>query len=187
MLPTLGLQLGAHSLRIDHGNPLAPSNAADGADRHPMNPSRHTLVWRSREQEFVIISAVECVAQLDLQTSFPDGRPRKSRNEDFCSHSRLFANVRKVGREAVAQIDHGACKALRSQKLADNDPWDRMKVPGKIRDSSLSTREQLMQCRRGAPQLPGNINPVPGARSRTQNRRPARYRSKHDDVRENPC
>src|ERR1700739_4731550 len=111
MFPAQRLQV-ADFASIHEKNSLASRNAPDSRNWNPSNTRWHVLGTGRREQQFVIFTTM----QGQLQIEFPLWPAHPGAGNEFgiylCPHAALFAEVREVGREAVAGVDHCSGQAF---------------------------------------------------------------------------
>lgn len=101
---------------------------------------------------------------------------------DFGTHRALFANMTEIGREAVAQIDHGMSNALLAQELTYNEArsWQTPATRASIFPvASRIKSSQLSSC---SPQLPSYIDAISNPRTGAQNSSTPWNGSNHDNV-----
>ena len=86
---------------------LAPRDVANLGDGDACDSGRDALATGRREKQFVVIAAVQGELQIDFVGWFADAGAGDGRGLDLRANSTLFADVREIGGEAVAEIDHG--------------------------------------------------------------------------------
>ena len=79
-----------------------------------------------------ITRAVQGVFKRDNLSGFAYAGARNGVGPNFRSHAALLTDVRQVGGEAVADVDHGNCHSFLPQEAAKFDSRLRIEVFGKI-------------------------------------------------------
>ena len=81
-------------------------DAANSRNGDSGNAGGNTFATRSREEKFVVLSAVQGELPIDLPRRFPHFGARNKFQLDFHPSGALFADVCQIGGEAIAGVDH---------------------------------------------------------------------------------
>jgi hypothetical protein len=125
-LPAFGFEGASGAVGEPEPQGAVIGNAADAGDGNAGNPFGNVVLGTRGEQEFVVFSAVEGIAEA---VSFG----RDYRKDDFVDDSAdtaFVADVAEVGGESVADVDHGARELVVAQVLADGEDRDRSGADG---------------------------------------------------------
>ena len=148
---------------------LLARDMTDLGDGHPGNAGWDTLAAGRSEQQFVVFPTVERKLELDCprRLTHPGERDR------FClqlgSHATFFADVGKIGREAVAGVDHRGSETLLAQVVPQFDSRLGEEMPGVFSgiQLALGLLPHLRNGGRRTAQFSAHIDAVAGPRPRT--------------------
>jgi hypothetical protein len=123
-------------------------------------------------------------SKIDLMGGLADGGERQGCGANFCAYSALFANVSKVGGEAVADVDHSGGQAPLAQELSDSDAGLRMKMLGEVCRTKFAVGDEQFQSSRRTSEITGHIDAIAGFRARAQYSIARRTGPDDDDISE---
>src|SRR5580658_10560428 len=130
MLPALRLEFVGHAGGIAQNDLPAPSDAADLGQGDSRDPLRNVLAGVGSEQEFVVLTAMQGQIEVDFARGLADAGARDEGGVEFRSHAAFFAQMRQVGGEAVAGVDHGRSQPFLEEHAPDCDSRFGIEVAG---------------------------------------------------------
>ncbi len=194
VLPTSRRDRHRSAVRVDARNPdlLASArarrtlgHASDLRDRYPSNPPRNSRARLRRKQQLVVFAAIEHrppSLPLALQAE-SEGVNRQGREVDPSAYPRGSAEMRQVGRQAVAHVDTRG----RQTSPTELPPRPQSGLRKALRPTPPSigppgSREHSLQFSCRPSQGSGHVNSVARPSPTPAERRPPRSRSQNTDI-----
>ena len=182
VFPTLGAKLDSAPAARDENSLPASSDLTNLSDVNACNSGRDALGFGSGEEQLVVIAAVQCGLKIDFAGGFVDLRKRNGIRRNLGANSALVTDVPEVGRDAIAEIDHGCGETPFTQELTNFNPRDRIEVAGEVGGPKFSAREKQFQRSGGSSQSAGDVDAVSGTGGRAEDCFPFRHGTNDNNV-----
>ena len=186
VFPALGAKVDSGPVGRPKNNLPASGNCADLGDGDARDSGRDALGFGSGEEQLVVVAAVQCGLKTDLAGGLVDLRKRNGIRRNLGANSALVTDVPEVGREAIAEIDHGCGETPFTQELTNFNPRDRIEVAGEVGGPKFSAREKQFQRSGGSSQSAGDVDAVSGTGGRAEDCFPFRHGTNDNNVSQNP-
>jgi len=132
VFPALGAKLDSAPVGRGENNLPGSRDLADLGDLNACDSRRDVLGLESGEEQLVVVASVQCGLKIDFAGRLVDLRQRNGVRRDLRANSALVTDVSEVGREAVAEIDHGRSEISFTQNPANFDSRNRIEVAGEV-------------------------------------------------------
>src|ERR1700722_10683734 len=100
---------------------FASRDAANSRDGDSGNAGGNTFAARSGEEKFVVLSAVQGELPVNLPRRFAHAGARNQFRLNFRPGNALAADLRQIGGEAIAGVDHRCSQTLLAKDTAKFD------------------------------------------------------------------
>src|ERR1700722_14154665 len=128
MLPASWFEF-VHFVRLSAEESLRPpGDVADLRYGDAGDLGRNPLARRDREKEFIVLAPVQCEIKIHFANRLADLGAGNEGGIEFGAHAAFFTEVRQVGGEPVASVDHGRSQPLFAQNASEFDSGLRIKV-----------------------------------------------------------
>jgi len=141
VFPALGAKLDSGPVGRGENNLPGSRDLADLGDLNACDSGRDALGFGSGEEQLVVVAAVQCGLKTDLAGGLVDLRKRNGIRRNLRANSAFVADVPEIGREAIAQIDHGGSEISFTQNPANFDSRGRIEVAGEVGGPKFLARE----------------------------------------------
>lgn len=186
MLPSPRLQAASCAIGTLEDHSAAASDGSDCGDRHAGQGVGDWLVRRRGEEQFVGFAAVKGKMQINFTKGIPNSRERQGGPIYLGPNSTFFADVAEIGREAIAEVDHGGREPLLSQTAPQRDSRDRKEMFGKlVRIQFVPGVPEFLQSGGGRAKRAADIEAISRSCPATEKRFASRDGAQHHDVGEN--
>lgn len=121
MFPSLRLKLASSLGGINDQHLLTATNYTNFGKWQTIDAGWHTSVFVGGKKEFVGVASVKCELKVHIAPS--ELRPGNCFFPEVRAHSALLANVREIGGEAIADVDHCSSNFALTKDSADLQTW----------------------------------------------------------------